>query len=46
MKAATVKCVEMFLIVSFACLSHTFAVLRPMFQIKPEPPSANIDHKQ
>ncbi len=46
MKAGTVKCIAMFLIVSFACSSHTFAVLRPLFPIKPEPPFANTDRKQ
>jgi hypothetical protein len=38
MKASAVKCVAIFLVVSLACLSHTFAVLRPLFPIKPEPP--------
>jgi hypothetical protein len=46
MKAGTVKYVAMFLIVSFACLSHTFAVLQPLFPIKPAPPFANTDRKQ
>jgi hypothetical protein len=40
------KCVAMFLIVSFGCLSHAFAVLRPLFPIKAEPPFAIADHKQ
>jgi hypothetical protein len=35
-----VKCIAMLLVVSFACLSHTFAVLRPLFPMKPEPPFA------
>ena len=46
MKANPVKSVAMFLIVSFACLSQTLAVLRPLFPIKPEPPFANTDGKQ
>ena len=45
MKAGTIKCVAMFLIVSFAWLSHTFAVLGQLFPIKPEPPFANADRK-
>jgi hypothetical protein len=32
------KRAAVFLVVSFACLSQTFAVLRPLFPIKPEPP--------
>jgi hypothetical protein len=46
MKANAVKCVAMFLVVSVACLSQTFAVLRPLFPIKPEPPLARADGKQ
>jgi hypothetical protein len=46
MKANLVKSIAMFLIVSFACLSQTLAVLRPLFPIKPVPPFANIDGKQ
>jgi hypothetical protein len=46
MKPSAVKCIAMFLAVSFACLSHTFAVLRPLFPIKPEAPLANTDRKQ
>ena len=46
MKANPVKSVAMFLIVSFACLSQTLAVLRPLFPIKPEPPFANTNGKQ
>jgi hypothetical protein len=45
-KANPVKSVATFLIVSFACLSQTLAVLRPLFPIKPEPPFANKDGKQ
>jgi len=45
-KPAKVKCATVFVVVSFACLSHTFAVLRPLFPIKPEPPFANTDHKR
>ena len=32
------KRAAVFLVVSFACLSQTFAVLRPLFPAKPEPP--------
>jgi hypothetical protein len=32
------KRAAVFLVVSFACLSQTFAVLRPLFPSKPEPP--------
>jgi len=46
MKANPVKPLAMFLIVSFACLSHALAVLRPLFPIKPEPPFANTNAKQ
>jgi hypothetical protein len=46
MKANAVKCVAIFLVVSIACLSQTFAVLRPLFPIKPAPPFANADAKQ
>jgi hypothetical protein len=46
MKASVVKCVAVFLVVSFACLSHAFAVLRPLFPIKPEPPFAETDGNQ
>ena len=41
-----VKCVAVFLVVSFVCLSHTFAVFRPLFPIKPEPPFAKAEGKQ
>jgi hypothetical protein len=41
-----VKRVAVFLVVSFACSSDTFAVLRPLFAIKPEPPFAKADGKQ
>ena len=46
MKANPVKTVTVFLVVSVACLSHTFAVLRPLFPIKPEPPFANTDRQK
>jgi hypothetical protein len=42
----SMKCIAMLLVVSFACLSQTFAVLRPLFPIKPEPPFAKTDGKQ
>ena len=46
MKPGDVKCLILFVVVSFACLSHTFAVLRPLFPIKPQPPFTNTDRKQ
>jgi hypothetical protein len=46
MKAGIVKYIAIFVIVSFACLSQTFAVLRPLFPIKPEPPFPSTDRKQ
>jgi hypothetical protein len=46
MKANAVKCVAMFLVVSVACLWNAFAVLRPLYPIKPEPPFAIADAKQ
>jgi hypothetical protein len=46
MKASAVKYLAMFLVVSFGCVSHTFAVLRPLFPSKPEPPTAMTDRKQ
>jgi hypothetical protein len=32
------KCAAVFLLVSIACVSQTFAVLRPLFPAKPAPP--------
>jgi hypothetical protein len=32
------KCAAVFLLVSFALLSQAFAVLRPLFPLKPAPP--------
>ena len=46
MNPGKVKRLILFLIVSLACLSHTFAVLRPLFPIKTDPPLANADRKQ
>jgi hypothetical protein len=46
MKATSVKSVAMFSDGFFFVLSHTFAVLRPLFPVKPEPPFANTDRKQ
>jgi hypothetical protein len=38
LRAADMKCAAVFLLVSIACLSQTFAVLRPLFPAKPAPP--------
>jgi hypothetical protein len=46
MKASAVKYIAMFLVVSSASLSQAFAVLRPLFPIKPEPPFAMAGSNQ
>src|SRR5581483_9227942 len=46
LKANAVKSVAMFLVVSVACLLHTFAGLQPLFPIKPEAPFAKEDGRQ
>jgi hypothetical protein len=38
LRAADMKCAAVFVIVSIAFVSQTFAVLRPLFPAKPAPP--------
>jgi hypothetical protein len=37
-RAANMKCAAVFTFVSLAFVSQTFAVVRPLFPVKPEPP--------
>ena len=37
-RAANMKCAAVFTFVSLAFVSQTFAVARPLFPVKPEPP--------
>ncbi|PYK15925.1 MAG: hypothetical protein DME55_12965 [Verrucomicrobia bacterium] len=38
LRAADMKCAVVFILVSIAFVSQTFAVLRPLFPAKPAPP--------